>query len=655
MKTYKPTLLFVVIIAIWLTTFGANAHAQSLTVLHNFSYFETANNSLHPGPANCAWGSRSGLVRDAAGNLYGATCEGGPSGVGTVYKIDSSGNFSVLYSFAGAPQSPNPPPIGDGAYPQASLIMDSAGNLYGTTETGGALGGGTVFELVKASGYGETILFSFLGSGSSAIGGLPLSPVVMDASGNIFGTTFYGGPCCNIGNVFELVNSSGSYSETILHSFSGPDGAHPLTGLLLDSAGNLYGSTYSGGSNAPTQTPAGNVFELTNSGGTYTFNVLYNFETGPADGQSPDALVMDSAGNIYGATAYGGTAGYGTVFELVKASGYSETVLYNFTNSGGDGGSPFEGVIIDSAGNLYGTTYSGGASNSGTIFELVNNNGSYAEKVLYSFTGADGANPWAGLTTDDSGNLYGTTMNGGALGYGTVFQLAAALTPEVNLSPPSLTFGPQQLGTSSTAQTETVTNTGTANLTISTVTIGGANASDFLETDTCTGATLTPNGTCSISVTFAPVGRAGLGAQSGFISIADNATGSPQSISLSGTGIDTLPPALSISARPSTLWPPNGKSVPVTISGTITDGGSGINPSTLACNVVDSYGLDQPACSVGSLGAGGAYSFTVSLVASRNGNDKNGRTYTITVSASDYAGNPTSVSTTVVVPHDQGH
>jgi uncharacterized repeat protein (TIGR03803 family) len=343
------------------------------------------------------------------------------------------------------------------------------------------------------------------------------------------------------------------------------------------------------------------------------------------------------------------------VFELVKASGYSETVLYNFTNSGGDGGSPFEGVIIDSAGNLYGTTYSGGASNSGTIFELVNNNGSYAEKVLYSFTGADGANPWAGLTTDDSGNLYGTTMNGGALGYGTVFQLAAALTPEVNLSPPSLTFGPQQLGTSSTAQTETVTNTGTANLTISTVTIGGANASDFLETDTCTGATLTPNGTCSISVTFAPVGRAGLGAQSGFISIADNATGSPQSISLSGTGIDTLPPALSISARPSTLWPPNGKSVPVTISGTITDGGSGINPSTLACNVVDSYGLDQPACSVGSLGAGGAYSFTVSLVASRNGNDKNGRTYTITVSASDYAGNPTSVSTTVVVPHDQGH
>jgi len=115
-----------------------------------------------------------------------------------------------------------------------------------------------------------------------------------------------------------------------------------------------------------------------------------------------------------------------------------------------------------------------------------------------------------------------------------------------------------------------------------------------------------------------------------------------------------VPPTISISANPSSLWPPNGKSVPVTVSGTITDSGSGVNPSTLACKVVDSYGLVQPACSVGSLGAGGAYSFTVSLVASRNGNDKNGRTYTISVSASDYAGNSASVSTAVIVPHDQG-
>ena len=116
-----------------------------------------------------------------------------------------------------------------------------------------------------------------------------------------------------------------------------------------------------------------------------------------------------------------------------------------------------------------------------------------------------------------------------------------------------------------------------------------------------------------------------------------------------------MPPTISISANPSSLWPPNGKSVPVTVSGTITDSGSGVNPSTLACKVVDSYGLVQPACSVGSLGAGGAYSFTVSLVASRNGNDKNGRTYTISVSASDYAGNSASVSTAVIVPHDQGN
>ena len=201
----------------------------------------------------------------------------------------------------------------------------------------------------------------------------------------------------------------------------------------------------------------------------------------------------------------------------------------------------------------------------------------------------------------------------------------------------------------------TVTNNGAATLSFSTVTIGGTSANDFLETDNCTGAMVAPDGNCTISVTFNPVGRAGLGAQTGSISITDNAASSPQSISLSGTGIDTTSPAISVSANPSSLWPPNGKSVAVTVSGTITDSGSGINPNTLACTVVDSYGLVHPSCSVGSLGAGGAYSSRVSLVSSRDGNDKNGRTYTITVSASDYAGNPVSASTTVIVPHDQGN
>jgi sugar lactone lactonase YvrE len=227
--------------------------------------------------------------------------------------------------------------------------------------------------------------------------------------------------------------------------------------------------------------------------------------------------------------------------------------------------------------------------------------------------------------------------------------------PLVSLSASGLNFGNQALSTTSAALAETVTNTGTANLKISTVAIGGTNASDFAKSaDTCTGATVAPGGACSISVTFTPVGHAGWGAQTGFISITDNAAGSPQSISLLGTGIDTVPPTISISANPSSLWPPNGKSVPVTVSGAITDSGSGVDPSTLACKVVDSEGSVQPACSVGSLGAGGAYSFTVSLVASRNGNDKNGRTYTISVSASDYAGNSASVSTAVIVPHDQG-
>jgi hypothetical protein len=143
--------------------------------------------------------------------------------------------------------------------------------------------------------------------------------------------------------------------------------------------------------------------------------------------------------------------------------------------------------------------------------------------------------------------------------------------------------------------------------------------------------------------------------RTGSISIANNAAASPQSISLPGAGIDTIPAAISISANPSTLWLPDGKSVPVAVSSTITDSGYGVNPSTLACNVVDQYGLVHTRCSGNPLGTGGAYSFTVSLAASRNGSDKNGRTYTISVSGSDYAGNSTSAATTVIVPHDQGH
>ncbi len=314
----------------------------------------------------------------------------------------------ILYSFSGA----------TGQDPLAGLIMDGSGNLYGTTREGGANGYGAVFELVNSSGtYSEKVLHSFTpsnGDGADPYGGL-----IMDASGNLYGTTIGGGPG-NGGTVFELVKSSG-YSEQLLHSFTnsegvgGADGADPVAALVMDGSGNLYGTTTYGGTNN-----YGTVFELVNSSGTYSENVLYNFPSEyPSDGGFVSSLIMDGSGNLYGTAQYGGTDNQGTVFELVNSSGgYSEKVLYSFTGGdfpGPDGAEPFAGLIMDVSGNLYGTTSFGGTVNGGIVFELVNASGTYSEKVLYNFPEeyTDDGGTISGLIMDGSGNLYGTTTDGG--------------------------------------------------------------------------------------------------------------------------------------------------------------------------------------------------------------------------------------------------
>jgi uncharacterized repeat protein (TIGR03803 family) len=324
---------------------------------------------------------------------------------------------ATLHSF---PSSP-----GDGAYPYLGrLAVDGSGNLYGTTTSGGTLGYGTVFELVNSQGtYSERVLHSF--TRSTVDGAYPYGSLTMDISGNLYGTTYQGG-ANDAGTVFELVNSSGTYNEMMLHSFtnSGADGGYPAAGLVMDaSSGNLYGTTNQGGAYA-----VGIVFELVNSAGTYNERILHSFTNSGGDGGYPYAgLLMDGSGNLYGTTTNGGASGAGTVFELVNSSGsYSEAVLYSFTNSGGDGGYPYAGLLMDGSGNLYGTTINGGASGFGTVFELVNSSGTYSETVLHNFTkpgSGDGANPLAAVIMDAKGNLYGTTSLGGASGYGTVFEL----------------------------------------------------------------------------------------------------------------------------------------------------------------------------------------------------------------------------------------
>jgi uncharacterized repeat protein (TIGR03803 family) len=296
----------------------------------------------------------------------------------------------LLYSFAGGT---------DGANPAAGLLLGPTGTLYGTTAYGGISNVGIIFKLDSADK--ETILHTFSGGNDGAIS---YADLIRDQAGHLYGTTLKGGPS-NLGTVFELVFP---HKEIILHSFSGTDGEYAYGGVIRDAVGNLFGSN------------SGNtVFKLDSSGAE---TVLYTF-TGPPDGTFPNGgVIADSEGNFYGTTATGGSStvcagGCGTVFELTPTG--TEKQLYSF--SGGiDGANPYGGLVRGEAGNLYGTTYNGGAFGFGVVFEVT---ASGIERVLHSFTGSDGANPVAGLVRDGGGNLYGSTRNGGTSSVGTVFKL----------------------------------------------------------------------------------------------------------------------------------------------------------------------------------------------------------------------------------------
>jgi uncharacterized repeat protein (TIGR03803 family) len=345
-------------------------------------------------------GPNAGLITDSSGNLYGTTAGGGLWGAGTVFKLDPSGNQTVLHSFSG----------GDGAGPNSRLVRDSSGNLYGTTVEGGSWGYGTLFKLDPSGN--ETVLHSFGFEGDEYPYG-----VVMDSSGNLYGTTTLGG-AANSGTVFK-VDPSGN--ETVLHSFwsYAGDGAFPQAALIMDSSGNLYGTTVYGGCCG-----SGTVFKLDPPGNE---TVLHSF--GGLDGLYPQAaLIMDASGNLYG-TTYGSPHWGGTVFKLDPSG--NVTVLHQFSGgyAGLGGQYPVAGVVMDASGNLYGTTQYGGFFDptnaflgAGIVFKL-DPSGNETELHEFGLDSADGAYPQADLIMDASGNLYGTTQGGGSSGLGTVFKL----------------------------------------------------------------------------------------------------------------------------------------------------------------------------------------------------------------------------------------
>ncbi len=376
------------------------------------------------------WSSTSGLIFGASGNLYGTAVAGGANSGGVVFQLtpDADGGWTerVIHSFG---QNK-----GDGVAPRAGLTSDALGNLYGTTTFGGTQKQGIVFELTPLSGgrWEETVIHTF-GSGSDGLE--PNAGVIFDGSGNLYGTTagggINGGGGNSCGTVFELSPAGGgAWDEQILYNFAGgTDACAPYAALVFDTAGNLYGTTLAGG----TEEDSGTAFELTpHANGGWTEKVIHTFGA-PGDGYEPSAsLILDTQGNLYGTTYSGGLYSLGTVFKLTPgtAGRWTERIIHNFSATGAGGNSLLGSLAIDAAGNLYGTAEYGGTGTCflwtcGTVFELTPQaNGTWAEIVIREFDGADGNFPEANVIFDAAGNLYGTTTQGGVYGLGLVFEIA---------------------------------------------------------------------------------------------------------------------------------------------------------------------------------------------------------------------------------------
>jgi uncharacterized repeat protein (TIGR03803 family) len=386
----------------------------------------------------------SDLTLDSAGNLYGTTSQGGTGtacsgGCGTVFELKRSADGwkeEVLHSFLGGL---------DGASPQAGVIFDNSGNLYGTTALGGnGYGYGTVFKLTPnpSGGWTEWIIYSGFNCYGNAVGCVPESDLVFDAQGNLYGTTSEGNGTClgnGCGAVFKLTpQPNGPWTETTLHSFSDPpDGGVP-SGVVVDSDGSIYGLTTYGGTGQCNPNllygyvlGCGILYKLTpNSGTTWTETILYNFARGGGFGRYPSgALFFDSPNHLFGVTRAGGD-GIGSIFELLNTGkgGWQESEAHIFFGDP-DGARPVGRLVRDTSGNLIGVTGAGGGTNgNGIVYELEHSKSGWKERILHRFAGPQyELNPLAGVVSDTQGHLYGTTKNGGGgsctLGCGKVYEL----------------------------------------------------------------------------------------------------------------------------------------------------------------------------------------------------------------------------------------
>lgn len=383
----KSKALFFLILLTFFALLIPVMHAQTYSVIHAFA------------------GGTDGAVPKAGvtirGNaLYGTTTGGGYNG--TVYQLTNSGSNWVFSALAGLGSK--------GSTPLARVIFGPDGHLYGTSIYGGTYSDGTVFKLTPEVGlcrdaacyWTVSVLHDF---GLGTDGEFVDANLIWDQQGNIYGTTTLGGTSgYGHGTVFELTPSGNGYTENLLYSFSGGDGESPNGGVIFDNKGNLFGTTYYGGSNG-----AGNIYELTYAVGTgWTEHVLHDFQNTGDGGGPAGELVFDSAGNLYGTTNYGGNGNAGTVFELSPSGdSWIYTQLYHF--SGRQWCGPGATLTMDGGGNLYGTTICDGLYGDGNVFKLSNTRDGWVYTSLYDFTGgSDGANPYSSVTIDGDGTLYGT-------------------------------------------------------------------------------------------------------------------------------------------------------------------------------------------------------------------------------------------------------